>query len=482
MKQQVIESLKWLAVGKVLSQAFRWGATIFTMRILFPEDYAIIAISSFFIEFLWMFSTGGILTALVRQKDLSTQVIKQFTTFSYLAHTALFLILFFMAEFIANIYGNSSLEKVIQLSSISFLISCIGLNSKALLSRELDFRSISISEATGDIICSLTTLYLAYIGLGFWAIVWGNLIKVIIENMLLIFFRPVFFFPNLINKESSPLVKFASKAAFLGTLAHIATNADIAIAGLILSDHELGIFQFAVVFAMMPMSKIMPMIRQVALPAYSKLQDEPAKLRQYFIKSQRMMMLVMIPLFWGISACSYTIIPIIFGEKWTDACLVLSVYCLSIPLKLILELVGPVFKAIGDVNTLITNTFINIAIMLPSFVIGSFWGPVGLALSWLIGFSLVFVIVSNRICTRLNISTASFYLSLAFVMTSGIIMLVSVLFTTELLENHINLLLLLACQIIVGAIAYLISLLLLDKKVLQEALNMMPTKYRKWIS
>lgn len=475
-----MESLKWLAIGKVLSQAFRWFATIFTMRILFPEDYAIIALSSFFIEFLWMFSTGGILTAIVREKNLPTNVLKQYTTFSYLAHTALFLFLYLIAGFIANLYGNASLEKVIQLSSISFLISCLGLNSKALLSRDLNFKTISISEAAGDIFCSLTTLYLAYIGLGFWAIVWGNLLKVTVENTLLIFFKPVFFTPSLIKKDTKPLVRFASKAAFLGALAHIATNADIAIAGFFLSEHELGIFQFAVVFAMMPMSKIMPMLRQVALPAYAKLQDDPVKLRQYFIKSQRMMLFIMIPLFWGISSCSYTIIPIVFGDKWSDACLVLSVYCLSIPLKLILELVGPVFKAIGDVNTLITNTFINIAIMLPSFAIGSLWGPVGLAFSWLVGFSIVFIIISNRICVRLKIALKLFYFSIAFILASGMVMLISVLLATVLLESHINIFLLLVCQIMVGAMAYLFSVWLFDKRILIEVSNFIPQKYRKW--
>ena len=82
MREIVLNSLKWVALGKVVGQSIRWLTTIFTLRFLFPEDYAVMALSSFFLALLWAFSNGGIASALIRTKKIDDKLVGEFFTLS----------------------------------------------------------------------------------------------------------------------------------------------------------------------------------------------------------------------------------------------------------------------------------------------------------------------------------------------------------------------------------------------------------------
>ena len=117
MRDQVLNSLKWVAIGKMLGQSIRWLTTIFTLRLLFPEDYTVIALGAFFSSLLWSVSTGGIASALIREKDLSVEKTREFFTFMIMAHVLFFILLQLLGKDICSavIVKNSFLKSAINL-------------------------------------------------------------------------------------------------------------------------------------------------------------------------------------------------------------------------------------------------------------------------------------------------------------------------------------------------------------------------------
>ncbi|MEG3767662.1 lipopolysaccharide biosynthesis protein [Alteromonas sp. 14N.309.X.WAT.G.H12] len=468
MRDEVIYSLKWVAIGKIIGQSIRWITTIFTLRLLFPEDYTIIALGSFFSALLWSVSTGGITSSLIREPNLTVEKQSQFFSFMIIAHLLFFALMQLSAPFIASFYDNPAIEAVLQITSFNFLIVLIGIMQQTQLNRDMRFKQLSLIDAFSESVGSLTTVSMAYMDFGFWSIVVGNLVASTLKQIGYLTNERTWVWPARITSSIRDMVTFAKKASFFGILAHLTSNIDIAIAGIVMSSYEVGIYQFAIVVAMIPASKVMPLIRQVAFPAYAKIQDDPERQRRYFQKSQRMAYLLFIPVFWGIAACAIHAVPLIFGEKWQAAGTVIMLYCLSMPLRSGFEMFSPLLKSSGNLNIMISNMFITLVILIPCFYfIGT--TPERMAVAWLVGYSLAYVITTTRACAVIGLSLKDKWRNITAPFIAGAVMFVGVYWLgTWLGTLNLFSIGIVIAQISAGGFIYLTILYFVNAKFISE--------------
>lgn len=468
MRDEVIYSLKWVAIGKIIGQSIRWITTIFTLRLLFPEDYTIIALGSFFSALLWSVSTGGITSSLIREPNLTIEKQSQFFAFMIIAHLLFFALMQLSAPFIASFYDNPAIEAVLQITSFNFLIVLIGIMQQTKLNRDMRFKQLSLIDAFSESVGSLTTVSMAYMDFGFWSIVVGNLVASTLKQMGYLMNERTWVWPARITSSIRDMVSFAKKASFLGLLAHLTTNIDIAIAGIVMSSHEVGIYQFAIVVAMIPASKVMPLIRQVAFPAYAKIQGDPERQLRYFQKSQRMAYLLFVPVFWGIAACAIIAVPLVFGEKWRAAGPVIMFYCLSMPLRSGYQMFSPLLKSSGKLNVMISNMCFTLMILIPCFY---FMGttPEKMALAWLTGFTLAYVVVTTRACRVIGLGVIEKWKNIVAPFIAGSAMFAGVYFLgVFMLSHNVIPVGILGSQIAAGGMIYLTVLYCLNAELVGE--------------
>jgi O-antigen/teichoic acid export membrane protein len=476
MRQLVLNSLKWVALGKLVGQSVRWLTTIFTLRFLFPEDYAVIALASFFTSLLWSFSRSGIAAALIREKEVDERLIGEFFTLTIIAHFLLFALLQISAPYLADFYDDQRLEAVVRVTSVTFIIALVGFIPGTLLNREMRFKKLSVVDATAESVSALSTVTLAWAGFGYWSIIAGILILETIKQFGYLIKNTVWVFPKRFTAKTKSIFEFSWKAALQATIGYAIFNVDIAIAGFYLSTMELGYYQFAVMLAMMPAAKVLPLLRQVAYPVYSKIQEDPEGIERYFLKSQRLSALLFVPVFFGLAGVANTLIPALFGDKWAPAALTLSVYCLSMPIKSLEQLFGPVLKSLNKMNVIIGNTAIFGVVLVPSFLIGAQYGGVGLALSWLLTFFFCFIINAYRSCNAINISFKSCLSAIVMPHIIGLLMLVICFTLGYCLTNVVSVWIILVVQVSIGAFVYMGLTWIISKKDLQELLHLFKKK------
>ena len=479
MKSIVLHSLKWVAIGKILGQSVRWLTTIFTLRFLFPEDYAVIALSSFFTSLLWAFSKNGIAAALIREKDVDDDILGQFYTLTIIAHTSLFLFLQLLAPVLAGVYDDPRLEDVIRVSSLTFLISLIGFMSGTMLNKEMRFKKLSMVDAASESVGALSTVFMAWYGLGYWSIVFGVLAMETVRQTGYLIRAGKWVRPGKLTSKIKGILDFSWKAALQATVGYSIFNLDIAIAGLYLSTTDLGFYQFAAVLAMMPAVKVLPLLRQVALPVYSKIQDQASQIEYYFLKSQRMSALLFVPVFWGVAATANTMVPAFFGEKWVPAAIIITLYCLSMPMRSLEQLFGPVLKSLNKMNVIIVNTIIFAAILIPGFYIGAQFGSGGMALSWLFSFFISFMIASYRSCRCLNIRFKRFIGAVYKPHLIGLCMLTATWWLGQYLMQSMTPWLVFIIQVFTGGVIYTGLSLLCARKESMELINLVRNRNSK---
>jgi lipopolysaccharide exporter len=472
IKKKVIQSLKWVVVGKVIVQLIRWSVTFWVVRLLTPTDFGIVALSDFYLDFLWMFAITGAGSAVIQKRNISKNALREFFTVILALNFVLFIILLLSADTLASLYEEPRMAEAIRISAYCFLIIAFQMIPSALLTREMDFKRLTFFNIFSQTVSSLSTLIMACKGMGFLALVYGEVVRLSIQTLLKYWYSPILVWPKISFREVRSLISFGSSVSIHRVLWHIYAHLDIAIAGLILSTADVGSYQVAVFIAAIPISKVIPSLKQVALPAYSQIQESFDKVQQYFLKSHRLGMYIILPIFFGISSISDLFIPVVFGDKWLNSVIPLTFLSLAMPFRFSEELFSPVLEGINQTNILIKNTILIIITMSVAIYIGSHYGIKGLSFSWLIGFSSIYIVVVCRICHSINIPLKQFFNTIKIPFLSSVVMYLAIKLTQYLIQNMYHDIISLLICIIVGITTYFLLSFYFNKSVFKELISL----------
>lgn len=194
LKTQVLHSLKWTAIGKVVTQLFRWVVTFWVIRLLAPEDYGMVAMADVFYSFILLFIGSLFTPILIQTKDLTSATLRQVFGMVLLVHFTAFALQITFAEAIGSYYQSENVSKILKINAWCFLILALEVIPAALLARNMKFKQVSIITAIANITAALSTLTLAYLGYGYWALVLGELVAVSIRTMMTFAVQPINFF------------------------------------------------------------------------------------------------------------------------------------------------------------------------------------------------------------------------------------------------------------------------------------------------
>lgn len=467
LREKFGSAVKWIAIGNISSQIVRWIITFWVIRILTPDDYGTVAIAGVLEGLLIILTQQGLVSPLIQKKEISAVQTRQYFGTVIVIHTLFFAILQLSALPIALLYENEQLEPIIRFSSICFLILIFDTLPTAKLTKEMRFKELSIAAFIANLGAALATLGFALNGYGVWSIIYGQVLRVLISTLaknLYCFYLPA---PSFGFKHTSELLKFGVLMSLTSIVSYVVLSIDVAIGGTQLSTVELGIYAVALQVSLIPLKKIGPMVKQATFPMISSIQDDLARVKKVLYKIQSTSMLIIFPIFWGISATAELFVPVILGDKWTAAILPIQILTLVIPLRFSAEVYSACLKGLGYAKTMLNNSLLSLLIMTPAISIGMFYGSVGLASAWLLGYLLVYIILVHRYKKVLSLDYLTFIkpLILPLAACSSMYALVELV---KYLASDFSLMLSLLLATAVSSIYYCLFILFFNKNILIE--------------
>ena len=139
-------------------------------------------------------------------------------------------------------------------------------------------------------------------------------------SYVLIPYMPRFSFAHWRN-----LFSFSSWLALSSGLNALNWRADQLALGAMLGDGPLGQYTVGDNLASLPVRETTAPISNVLFPAFSRLQDDPARLRQAFLRSQRLLVAMALPVGVGFALVAGPFINLVLGPQWTSAALVAQI-------------------------------------------------------------------------------------------------------------------------------------------------------------
>lgn len=450
----VLDNFIWRLAERFGAQFVSFVVSIVLARILAPEDYGTIALVTVFTTILQVFVDSGLGTALIQKKDADDLDFSSVFYFNFIVCVVLYGVMFLAAPVIANFYNDFSLIPIVRVLSLTIVISGIKGIQQSYVSRNMLFKRFFFSTLGGTIFSAFLGIGMAYAGFGVWALVAQQLSNAAIDTLILwitVKWRPQRRFSWNRLRE---LLSFGWKLLFSSLLDTIYNNLTNLIIGKVYSPADLAYYNQGDKFPKLIIVNINTSIDSVLLPTMSSVQDEKKRVRAMTRRAVKTSTYIMAPLMMGLAFCATPIVRLVLTDKWLPCVPFLQIFCITYMFWPIHTANLNAIKALGR-----SDLFLKLEI------VKKFVGMVLLLITMRISvmamaYSLIISSISSQIINswpNRKLMNYSYLDQLKDILPS-ILLAVGMGFIVSLLKllNWSNVVTLI-CQIILGAVIYIVG-------------------------
>lgn len=405
IERQAAEGLKWSGIAKIAGQGVSWAVTLAVFRLLTPADYGLMALAMVLLSVVAGVAEFGLGSSLIQMPALERRDMARVGGALAALNIGCGLVMALCAGLFAELLGDARLEPILQVLSLTFLLTAIESVPLSLAQRRMDFKRLAGIELAATLLGSVLTLLLAWLGAGVWALVAGNLSGAALRTVLYVALGG-FVWPSLDFRGIGSHLRFGGAVTVTRLLWQLTYQADMLIAGRLFTRDAVGFYSVSMHLATLPMNKVMGIINQVAFPAVAQLQDDLSRLRQRLLESLRMLALAAVPGLWGISSVAPEFVDVVLGDRWHEAIVPLQLVSFVVPLRMLGAVLATAVTGIGRAQIELRNTIVGAIVLPAAFFTGAQWGPSGIALSWVAAIPVTFLLNFPRTLGALGIGLA----------------------------------------------------------------------------
>lgn len=432
----VIKATLWAYASTYGGKFVVFLSTIVLARLLIKADFGLAGYALLVIKYLDVLSDLGIGTAIVYYRRDPKNNDTAFWL-NIAIGLSLFVVAWIVAPMAGKFFDDPRSIPLTRVLALSFPIVALGNIQDSLMQKNLEFKQKFIPDLIKPIGKGLVTIILAFMGLGAWSIVIGQvsgLILGVIAYWIIMPWRPSLRFDWSIAK---PLLSYGLNIVSIGSLATFLNNLDYLFVGRYLGAESLGIYTLAFRLPELLIKQVLLTAGRTIFPTFVKMRDNPNQLRRGVLTTIRFVSMITIPMAFGLAVISGPLILTLYTDKWSEAIPVMSAIALLMFFKSLEFNIGDVYKAQGRPDILTKLALIRV----PFLVLGLWWsiaikGSI-VAAGWIqVLISCIGTLLSLIVAARLlKIPISSILNIFQPALISGSIMAGAVLITLELLAN-----------------------------------------------
>jgi len=347
LSRRVVHGGVWSLSLRAFNRLFAFARTIVLARLLAPEDFGLFGVAMVALSALERFSITGFNEALVQKKDDIRPYLNSAWAIQIIRGLVVALILALAAPLVGLFFDEPNAVMLLRILAIAVFIAGFKNIGIVFLRKDLEFHKEFAYEFSATLFDFGVAISAAIILRNAWALVFGYLARSIAYFVVSYFihpYRPRFELDKARWKE---LFSFGRWILGSSILVFLITEGDDIFVGKILGMASLGFYQLAYSISNLPATEITHVISKVTFPAYSKLQDDIAKLKNAYLKVIQANSLLSFPIAGFILVLGGNFTSIFLGDKWlpmVPAMQALVIWGLN---RSIGACTGPLFQAAG---------------------------------------------------------------------------------------------------------------------------------------
>ncbi|MCC8019352.1 MAG: lipopolysaccharide biosynthesis protein [Rikenellaceae bacterium] len=328
-RKKVISGFIWSAGEKFATSAVRIIAAVVVLRYLSPGQFGVVEMLAVFSFIAYTIVDSGFSQALIRKKDASDRDYNSIFYLNIAIAIALYVLLIGLSYPLAHFFRQPELVSFAPVLFLTLPLSALGLIQTTILSRAMDFRTLSkISFVSALTSCALL-IALAATGFGPWALIWQTVATEVVKTVLLWAasrWRPGRGFSMQAVKE---LYGFGSRLFLSGLISQVFTRVTTVIIGRMYSPVQVGLYNQSLKFKDSIATALGYSVHNVSYPALASFQEDDAKLLSASRQVVQMLSFILFPVMAGLILVAPEGFAIAGGEKWLPAVHYFRIFCVS---------------------------------------------------------------------------------------------------------------------------------------------------------
>lgn len=325
----IISSLLWKYFERTGNYAIQFIVQIVLARLLVPSDFGMIALLLVFVNLAQVFVQSGFNTALIQRKSADDVDFSSVFYLSLAVSSVLYCILFAVAPYIASFYKMPELVKMLRVLAVILFFGAVNSIQNAVVAREFKFKQLFYSSLGAILFSGSIGVFMSYRNYGVWGLVWQQVTNQIFLCMIMwitVKWRPRLLFSL---RRVKVLFDYACKLLASGLLNTLYVEMNNLVIGKAFTSDVLGFYNRGEVFPKVIISNIDGSLQSVMLPAYSREQDSPVKVKYMVRRTITMSSFIIFPLMAGLIATAEQLVSLILTDKWLSCVPFLQISCLS---------------------------------------------------------------------------------------------------------------------------------------------------------
>jgi len=444
--------------------AWQWSArflgfisTLILARLLTPRDYGIVAIGMLVISFLEILTVLGGDRYLISKPNVDSEDYDTAWSIRLIQFIFISAILWVFSSSMSVFFQEAQIDAVIKVLSVGVFITAFENVGIVKFKRDLQFSQLFRFGIFQKSIGFFVTVFLAFTMRNYWAMIIGFVFLRLAGTVLSYIisdYRPKFTFLRIKQQWSF------SQWILLGNCAvYFRNKADQLIISKFFGASSLGNYNMAVDISNMPTTELTSPIFQAVFSGFGKLVTKPKELEIAYLKFLGALACVILPIAFGLASVADNAVILLLGPKWVSTIpLIQLLSIMSIPMAYSMSAID--FLTINNlVKKVCIVDWVIVSLLLPLLIITSIYGTLQQValVRTLFSFGSVclyfYVIKINIGINLVSVFMAIFRPVISAITMAFFLNYLGNIFFSGILVNLI-------LQIFIGALIYLIILLL----------------------
>ena len=386
---RTLSGLGWSSLTVLIKALLTFLVLAVLSRLLTPNDFGLVGIAWILIELATRFGQTGIGHALIQRHELTDRHLEIGFTLSTVLGGAVAGSIWLFAPRFGHLFDEPTVSSLLRVLSVTFVIGGVGVVPEHLLRRNLRFKQLMVADLLSySVGYGLTAMVLAFQGFGAWALVWGEIMRVLIRTVTTSLYSPPRPRLRLGAREVTDLISHGAGYSLTQVFDFIVRTGGYFVVGRWLGATALGYYTRADRLASLPFQYLGGNLFEVVFPAMAQRQQQMDLVRVAYLHGVEMLALAVLPVSALVLLCAPEIVAVVLGGQWDETVPVLRILALGIPFQTIGILNVATIRASGAVAKETWRQAAHALFVIFGAWLGSHWGLTGVAVA-LVGTQVV---------------------------------------------------------------------------------------------
>jgi O-antigen/teichoic acid export membrane protein len=351
-------------------------------RLLEPRDFGLLGMVTAFTGILSLFRDFGLSSAAVQRPTVTNEQSSTLFWINLVVGGLLALISASFAPLVSSFYHEPRLLWVTVVVAVSFFFNGAGVQHSVLLQRQMRFTALAVIDLSSWILSNAMAIAAAKAGYGLWALVLMTVVLPLTNTIGL--WIAAAWVPGKPRRgvDIRSMTRFGGTLTLNGLVMYIASNCEKVLLGRFWGAQALGIYGRAFQLIRIPTDNLNSAVGEVAFSALSRIQDDPPRLRRYFLKGYSLVLALTLPITVACALFADDMVFVLLGPKWTATA---TIFRLLAPTMMVFAIANPLgwlLNSIGFVARGLKIALVIGPLMVVSYAIGLPYGPAGVAFAY----------------------------------------------------------------------------------------------------